>query len=137
MAKSELSNKEQVSEFIAKLEQPILDTTLFLKETILETDAEIATYIKWNSVAFYYSGEMIPFDPKEYKRDLLVLNIQRRGHLLMVFPTGAKIEDGSGFLEGTYLDGRKIATIKNLEYAKTHKQDLQNAIKDWLSKIEK
>ena len=57
--------------------------------------------------------------------------------ILIVFPTGSKIKDTSGLLEGNYSDGRKIATIKDLEDAKAKKEALQNAIKDWLSAIEK
>ncbi len=137
MAKSKLSNEEQVSEYISKLETPLAETVRYLTEIILETDTEIASHIKWNSVSFYYSGEMEEFDPKEYKRDLLVLNIHRKDQILIVFPTGNKINDTSGFLEGNYTDGRKLAEIKDLEDAKMEKDVLQNVIKDWLSKIEK
>ena len=137
MAKSKLSNEEQVLEYISKLEIPLAETIRYLTEIILETDNEIVSHIKWNSVSFYYSGEMKEFDPKEYKRDLLVLNNHRKDQILIVFPTGNKINDTSGFLEGNYNDGRKIAKIKDLEEAKMEKDVLQNVIKDWLSKIEK
>jgi len=137
MAKSKLSNEEQVSEYIDKLEANLAETITFLRQIILETDKEIAEHIKWNSPSFYYSGEMKPFDPKEYKRDLLVLNIHRKENILIVFPTGDKINDTSGLLEGNYTDGRKLAKIKDLEDAKIKKEALQNLIKDWLSKIEK
>lgn len=137
MAKSKLSNEEQVSEYISKLEDSLVETIRYLTEIILETDIEIASHVKWNSVSFYYSGEMKEFDSKEYKRDLLVLNIHRKNHILIVFPTGNKINNASGFLEGNYTDGRKLAKIKDLEDAKVKKDALQNVIKDWLSKIEK
>lgn len=137
MAKSKLSNEEQVSEHISKLEDSLAETIRYLTEIILETDIEIASHIKWNSVSFYYSGEMKEFNPKEYKRDILVLNIHQKNQILIVFPTGNKINNASGFLEGNYTDGRKLAKIKDLEDAKVKKDALQNVIKDWLSKIEK
>jgi len=137
MAKQKLTNEEQVTEYIEKLEKPLAETITFLRQIFLATDKEIAEHIKWNSPSFYYSGEMEPFDPKEYKRDLLVLNIHRKENVLVVFPTGDKIEDTSGLLEGNYTDGRRLAKIKDLEDAKTKEQDLQHVIKDWLSKIEK
>lgn len=137
MAKSSLSNSEQVLDYISKLEMPIAETITFLRLIILETDNEIAEHIKWNSVSFYYSGEMKPFDAKEYKRDLLVLNIHRNTTILVVFPTGDTINDASGVLEGNFADSRKIAKIKNLDDAKSKKEALQNVIKDWLLKIEK
>ena len=137
MEKEKRSNTEQVSDYISKLEITLAETILYLRNLILETDQEIAEHIKWNSVSFYYSGEMKPFDAKEYKRDLLVLNIHRKEGILIVFPTGSKIKDTSGLLERNYSDGRKIATIKDLEDAADKKEALQNAIKDWLSAIEK
>jgi len=137
MPKQKPTNQEQVTAYIQKLERPLAETITLLRQIILETDEEIAEHIKWNSPSFYYSGEMKPFDPKEYKRDLLVLNIHRKESILLVFPTGEKIEDASGLLEGNYTDGRRLAKIKNLEDAKAKQHDLQNAIKDWISKIEK
>lgn len=80
---------------------------------------------------------MKPFDPKEYKRDILVMNIRPGKSILLVFPTGIKITDTSGLLEGNYSDGRKIATIKNLEEAKSRQKDLENAIRNWMDQIEK
>lgn len=137
MEKEKRSNTEQVSDYISKLEITLAEIILYLRNLILETDQEIAEHIKWNSVSFYYSGEMKPFDAKEYKQDLLVLNIHRKQGIIIVFPTGNKIKDASGLLEGNYSDGRKTATIKDLEDAEAKKEALQNAIKDWLSAIEK
>lgn len=137
MAKQKLSNEEQVSEYISKLENSLAEIVRSLRKTILETNSEISEHIKWNSVSFYFSGEMKSFDPKEYQRDLLVLNIHKKESVLLIFPTGNKITDASGFLQGNYPDGRKIAQIKNLKEAENCKNDLQNVIKDWLSKIEK
>lgn len=137
MPKQKPTNQEQVTAYIQKLEQPLAETITFLRQIILEIDGEIAEHIKWNSPSFYYSGEMKPFDPKEYKRDLMVLNIHRKESILLVFPTGDKIEDASGLWEGNYTDGRRLAKIKDLEDAKAKQHHLQNAIKDWISKIEK
>lgn len=97
MPKQKPTNQEQVTAYIQKLEQPLAETITFLRQIILETDGEIAEHIKWNSPSFYYSGEMKPFDSKEYKRDLLVLNIHRKENILIVFPTGDKISGTSGF----------------------------------------
>lgn len=137
MAKLKPTNQEQVTAYIEKQEQPLATILTFLRQIILETDQEIAEHIKWNSVSFYYSGEMKPFDPKEYKRDLLVINIHKKDGILLVFPTGDKINDTSGLLEGNYTDGRRLAKIKDLADAKNKKEALQSAINDWIFKIEK
>ena len=44
-----------------------------LREVILTTDASIGEEIFWNAPTFFYTGEMKPFDPKEYKRYIIVL----------------------------------------------------------------
>lgn len=137
MAKSKLSEEEQVTEYIQKLDPSLAETITFLRQAILAIDAEISEHIKWNSPSFYYSGDITPFNPKEYKRDILVMNLYRGNHILLVFPTGAKITDTSGLLEGNYPDGRKIARIKDLDEAKSRQKDLENAIRNWMDQIEK
>jgi hypothetical protein len=76
-------------------------------------DRSIGEEIKWNAPAFFYTGSMEPFDPKEYKR-------HRRGD---------RAEDKSGFLEGDYRDGRRLAMISSLEDLKAHKKALVAALK--------
>lgn len=56
---------------------------------------------------------MKPFDPKEYKRDIVVMNLHK-GKILLVFPTGARINDGTGILEGKYTDGRRVVIITDM-----------------------
>jgi hypothetical protein len=107
-----------------------------IRKTILETDPLIGEQIKWNSPAFYYTGNMKAFDPKEYKRDLIVINLHR-GKPLLVFPTGATIADSGGFLEGTYNDGRRILTIADEDDFEKKKDGLQSVIRKWLGQIEK
>lgn len=131
-----VSNTEKVSEYIQKLESPIKEIVEFIRQVILSTDNEIAEQIKWNSPSFYYNGEMKDFDAKEYKRDILVMNLHR-GNILLVLPTGAKINDTTGILEGNYTDGRKLIKIKDLEDAKSKEDGLRKVLKEWLSQVEK
>ncbi|MBK8636069.1 MAG: DUF1801 domain-containing protein [Saprospiraceae bacterium] len=137
MAKQlKLTDAEQVSAHIAKLEPAIGEIVEYLRQIILDTDSEIGDRIKWNNPSFYYTGEMPEFDPKEYKRDMIVMNLHK-GKIMMVFPSGAKVNDTSGLLEGDYKDGRRIALIKDMDDAKARKNDLQIIIKTWLQLIEK
>jgi hypothetical protein len=132
MAKSKLSSKEQLDELISKLENPIKETIGYLRQLILKTDQLIAEEIKWNSASFYYTGEMEPFDPKTYKRDIVVCNIHR-GKIILVFPTGAKVNDQ---LNGKdYPDGRKIITIEDFADAEAKADELQVLIKEWINLI--
>ena len=128
---------EQVTSHIAKMGTETAQTMQAIREAILETDNEIGEHIKWNSPAFYYTGEMKEFDAKEYKRDLVVYNLRKNGDVMLVFPTGATINDTTGILEGNYTDGRRMVTIKNKADLEGKKQALQTVIKQWLSLIDK
>ena len=134
MAKK-ISDSEKVVAHIATLNSPEAETVLFLRKVILEADPSIGEQIKWNSPSFYYTGDMKPFDPKTYKRDIVVINLHR-GNLLLVFPTGDKIKGFDDFFEGNYPDGRRIAKIRNLDDAKANVAVLQKVLQDWILIIE-
>lgn len=135
MAKKK-DNSELVNEYIQKLDTNLAEIVQSIREMVLSTDKEIAEQIKWNSPSFYYSGEMQDFNPKEYKRDILVINLHK-GYPLLVFPTGAKVTDNTGVLEGDYKDGRRVAQILDMEMWQAKKSDLQKVIIAWLALVEK
>ncbi len=125
----------KVNEYVSTLESNEQEFVNQLRQLILAIDPEIREHIKWNSSAFFYSGEMEAFDAKEYKRDLLVVNLHR-GKFLLVFPTGAKIPDA--ILKGkNYPDGRKIVTLDKIEDLQKMESNIQSGIKNWISQIEK
>jgi hypothetical protein len=137
MAKAiKLSDKEQVTQHIKKLDPAISKTIEAILKIILSTDKEISEHIKWNNPSFYYNGEMKPFDPKEYKRDLLVMNLHK-GRIMLVFPSGAKIKDTSGFLTGDYKDGRRLVIFTDMKEVKAKEKALQKIIKEWLKLVDK
>ena len=131
-----LSDEEQVTEHIKKLEPAVSEIVETLRKIILSTDKEIGERIKWNNPSFYYTGAMKPFDPKEYKREIIVMNLFK-GRIMLVFPSGGKVKDASGLLEGDYKDGRRITIFKDLEDVKSKEKILQKVIKEWLKFIEK
>ena len=116
-----------VSEYIQKMESPLAEIVEAIRQIILGADPEVGEQIKWNSPSFYYTGEMKPVDPKTYKRDIAVLNLHR-GHALLVFPTGAIINDTSGLLEGDYKDGLRMVTFLDMEAVKSKEKALQEAV---------
>ncbi|WP_171062793.1 DUF1801 domain-containing protein [Larkinella sp. C7] len=131
-----LSDTEQVTEHIQKLDPKLGPLVESIRQLILSTDPDIGERIKWNNPSFYYTGDMKPFDPKEYKRELAVFNLHK-GKIMLVFPSGAKIADTSGLLEGTYEDGRRIAIFTTQEDIDAKATPLQAVIKEWLSLVEK
>jgi hypothetical protein len=138
MAKSTLTDQEQVTALISKLDPPIQEIMEALRKMILSTDKEIGEHIKWNNPCYYYTGAMKPFNPKEYKREIVVFNLYK-GRIMMVFPSGARVQelDNSGFLTGDYKDGRRIAIIENMKDAKAKKKSLQFVIREWLKGVDK
>jgi len=130
------SETEQVSELVAKHEPAIQEILEALRKTVLGVDKEIAEQVKWNSPCFYYTGAMKPFNPKEYKRDIVVVNLYK-GRVLLVFPTGARIEDTSGLLQGEYKDGRRLVPIEDMKDFKSKKKGLQRVIAEWIKGIDK
>jgi len=73
-----LTIHEQVEAYIQALDHPLKDVVHALRQVIATADEEIGEQIKWNSPSFYYTGEMKPFDPKEYKRDIVVFNLHKK-----------------------------------------------------------
>ena len=137
MAKSvKLTDTEQVTEHIKKLDPAVGKIVQNLRKIILSTDNEIGERIKWNNPSFYYTGEMQPFDPKEYKREIIVFNLFKN-RIMMVFPSGAKVNDKSELLEGDYKDGRRITILKDLNDVKTKEKNLRNVLKTWLKLVDK
>ena len=130
-----LTDSEQVTEHIKKLDPAVAKIVMALRKIILSTDKEIGERIKWNNPGFYYTGEMKPFDPKEYKREIIVFNLFKN-RIMLVFPSGAKVNDTSGLLEGDYKDGRRVAIFKDLKEVKAKEKMLQGIIKDWLKLVE-
>ena len=136
MAKIKLTDEEQVSKHIEKLDKTLAEIVETLRQIILKTDAEISERIKWNNPSFYYTGDMKPFDPKEYKREIIVFNLFK-GKIMLVFPSGSKITNTFGLLEGDYKDGRRLVIFKDLEDVLSKKNALQSIIKEWLTLVEK
>lgn len=136
MTQLKLTDKEQVSQHIRQLSKEIQPAINYLCELILAVDKDIAAHIKWNSPAFYYTGEMKDFDPKEYKRDILVMNL-RKDKIMCVLPTGMNIKTNTRLLEGDYTDGRRIITFKNLEDIKQKEGQLKELIKEWISLVDR
>ncbi len=133
---SGLSDKEKVTEHIQQLEPALSEVIEYIRQTILNTDKEVGERIKWNNPSFFYTGEMKPFDPKEYKREIVVMNLFK-GRIMLVFPIGAKLIDKSGLLGGDYKDGRRTTVFKDLNDFKEKEKALRKVIKDWLKLVDK
>lgn len=131
-----VSDKEMVTQHIAKLQPELAKVIETIRQLILATDPEIGEHIKWNNPCFYYTGNMKPFDPKEYMREIIVMNLYK-GRIMLVLPSGARVNDRSGLLQGDYKDGRRTITFADEADVLSKEKQLQQVIKTWLSLIDK
>ena len=129
------SNTEQVTEYIQKLDDPAAEIVETIRQIVLSTNPEIGEEIKWNAPSFLYTGDMKSFNTKEYKRHIIVMNLHKR--ILLVFPSGAKVNDTSGLLTGDYTDGRRLAYIQDMDDLKSKEAGIRKVILDWLALVEK
>ena len=140
-SKQELSTKpsepEKVDAYLKKLKHPLKEVVEALRQIILSTDKEIGEEIKWNAPTYFFSGEMRPFNPKEYKRYVIVFNLYQKPCIRLVFPSGAKVNDKTGLLQGDYSDGRRLALFPNMAEVESKEKVLQAVIKKWLKLLDK
>jgi Domain of unknown function (DU1801). len=131
------SEPDTVDAYVTKLRHPLAQVVKNLRRTILSIDSEIGEEIKWNAPTFFYAGPMKPTNPKEYKRYIVVFNLFRKDSIRLVFPSGAKVKDSSGLLEGDYADGRRLAMFYSLQDVSSKEQALRAVIAKWLKLLEK
>jgi hypothetical protein len=130
------SDTTAVDAYIQKLKHPLADLAASVRTTILAADKTIGEEIKWNAPAFFYTGPMKPFDPKEYRRHLVVFNFHRKDCIRLVFWHGDRAKDESGFLEGEYADGRRLATLSTPAELRSRKKALVAALKAQLKHLQ-
>ncbi|RQO32225.1 hypothetical protein DBR32_01025 [Taibaiella sp. KBW10] len=129
-----IHNPESVTAFIQNLAPEFALLITAVRQTILNADPRIGEHIKWNAPSFFYIGALPAFDAKTYQRDLLVIHTQK-DIALLIFPTGDRIPDSRGILEGNYTDGRRMITIHNMQELQEKAKDLQALIQLWIQEI--
>ncbi len=131
------SEPENVHEYMGRLKHPLAKVVEDLRQIILNTHKEIGEEIKWNAPTFFYSGKMKPTNPKEYRRYIVVFNLFKQDCIRLVFPSGAKVKDKSGLLEGDYADGRRLAMFYSLKDVRSKEKSLRAVITKWLKLLKK
>jgi hypothetical protein len=123
------SDPAAVDAYMQALKHPLAALAAELRSTILAADRTIGEEIKWNAPAFFFTGAMEPFDPKEYRRHLVVFNFYRKDAIRLVFWRGDRANDETAFLEGQYPDGRRVATLSSVEQLESRKKTLVGILK--------
>ncbi len=130
------SQPDAVDAYMKRFKHPLKPVVDALRRIILKTDRTIGEEIKWNAPSFFYTGGMKAFDPKQYKRYLVVFNLYRQDCIRLVFWGGAKVNDKTGFLEGAYADGRRLAAFASVKDVTARKSILQQVLKRQLQLID-
>lgn len=133
---AKLSDEEQVNAHIQKLDPELGKIVETIRQIMLSAGKQIGERIKWNNPSFYYTGEMQSFDPKEYKREIAVFNLFK-GRIMLVFPSGAKLNNTDGLLEGDYADGRRLIIFKDMAHVKASEKTLKKLVKEWIKLVDK
>jgi hypothetical protein len=131
------SEPDKVDAYMKRLKHPLKDVVVSLRKIILEADPEIGEEIKWNAPTYFYTGEMEQSDPKLYQRYLIVFNVFKKDCIRLVFWGGGKVNDKSGFLQGDYADGRRLAVFHSVDDVNANKKHLLNALKQQLKHLDK
>ncbi|MBS4063832.1 MAG: DUF1801 domain-containing protein [Chitinophagaceae bacterium] len=130
-----ISEPEKVDEFMKNLKHPMKNSVAFIRSVILSADKRIGEGIYWNAPTFYFTGEMKPFDPKEYKRYIAGFVFNKQDCIRMVFLQGASVTDKSQILEGDFKDGRKLVVFDSFEDVKRKEADLKKVVKELIKQM--
>jgi uncharacterized protein YdhG (YjbR/CyaY superfamily) len=131
------SEPDKVNTYMKALKHPLKKEAEALRQIILSADKSIGEEIYWNAPCFFYTGAMKPFNPKEYKRFIVCFNFFKKDCIRLIFLTGAKVNDTTGFLQGDYADGRRLALFYNMNEVRSNEKILQKLIKKWLKLLDK
>ncbi len=132
-----ISAPEEVDTFMKALKYPLADVVQYLRTFILGIDKSIGEGIFYKAPAFYYTGTMKPFNPKDYKRYIVGCNLYKQDTLRIIFLRGATVPDPAGILEGDYTDGRRIMSFGSIEDVKKKEKAMKEIIRALLKNIDK
>jgi len=118
-----------------ELNHPLKEIVQYVRELILSIDKKIGEGIYWNAPTFFFTGNMKPFDPKEYKRYIVGFVFNKQDCIRMVFLQGSTVLDKTEILEGDFKDNRKLVVFKSLEEAKRKENALKDIIKQLIKQM--
>lgn len=130
-----ISEPEKVDKFMEELNHPLKDIVKYVREMILSIDKKIGEGIYWNAPTFFFTGNMNPFEPKEYKRYIVGFVFNRQDCIRMVFLQGATALDKTKILEGVFKDNRKLIVFTSLDDVKNKEKALKDIIKQLVKQM--
>lgn len=122
-----------VATHIEKLPAALIEPVRLLRELLLGADPQVGERIKWNNPAFYFTGPMLPADPKAHAREIAVFNLFKE-RLMLVFTHGAGLDDPAGLLGGAFKDSRRTIVFQGMDDIRSKGAALQDIVRDWIRK---
>jgi hypothetical protein len=115
-------DKAVVDAYMRDVDHPFKAEMQAVRQIILAASDKVSERIKWNAPSFFYKEDLGAFNPRatEY------------AHLILLFPNGAGMEDGSGLLEGKHKD-RREAKFHSMDDVKAKKPALEKLVKRWVA----
>ncbi len=116
------TDREIVSDFINALKSnPLFPETEMVRSILLNSSDAISERIKWNSLSYYTSADLVTFN-------------HRKDKILLVFHHPAIVTIASDLLEGDYKD-RRLAYFENKEAIEQHKSELERIVKELVALV--
>ncbi len=131
-----ISEPKRVDEYLLHSAHPLRELMQHVRSVILSAHPSIGEGIYWNAPTFFYTGNMKPFEAKEYKRYLVGFNLFRQDTLRLIFLRGADAHDPGGLLTGTFPDKRKMISFQHVDQVNQAKADLTLILLDLIKKID-
>jgi len=130
------SDSPAVDAYMASLAHPLKDVVVALRAAVRSAHKAIGEEVKWNAPAFFYTGPMAPFSAKEFRRHLVVFNLPPRYDVVrLVFLRADMVDDPSGLLEGSYPDGRRLASFRSVAEVKSRRKALAGILQAQLEQL--
>jgi hypothetical protein len=108
----------EVDDWFDRLEHPLKDAMLGVRQAILSSDPRLTETIKWQAPTFIYRGNLASIDP------------HAKRHVSVLFHRGAEIPGDHPALEG---DGRLARYMRFADLAAVNalRDDLQAVARAW------
>ncbi|MFN8345823.1 MAG: DUF1801 domain-containing protein [Spirosomataceae bacterium] len=117
------TEEEVVDAFVNTLRSnPLFSETQQVREIILQASDKIAERIKWNSLSYYTSADMLTFN-------------HRKDKILLVFHHPAIVGIQSELLSGDYKD-RRLVYFENKVEIEAKKNELTRIIRELVAEID-
>ena len=107
-----------VNAWFARLEHPLKEEMVQVREIILAADERMEESVKWSTPTFSFKGNLASFIP------------QAKKSVSLMFHTGADIPGEHPRLEG---DAARVRTMRfaDLKEIKKHRRDLERVVRAW------